>query len=52
MTKQLRLSMRAQKKVADYFLKHDQWTLFIISHDRKWKRDGVEIVTIGNSGPD
>lgn len=41
-----------KKKVADYFLKHDQWTLFIISHDREWERDGVEIVNIGSKGSD
>jgi len=41
-----------KKKVADYFLKHDQWTLFIISHDREWERDGVKIVTIGTNGSD
>jgi len=39
-----------KKKVAEHFLKHSHWTLFVISHDREWERDGVEIVTIGNNG--
>jgi len=41
-----------KKKVADHFLEHKGWTLFIISHDREWERDGVEIVTIGTNGSD
>ena len=41
-----------KKKVAEHFLKHSHWTLFVISHDREWERDGVEIVTIGNNGSD
>ncbi|AKB19549.1 MULTISPECIES: ATP-binding cassette domain-containing protein [unclassified Methanosarcina] len=41
-----------KKKVADQFLKHNNWTLFVISHDTEWERDGIEIVTIGNSKSD
>ncbi len=46
------LDVGLKKKVADHFLKHGQWTLFVISHDREWERDSVEIVTIGNNGSD
>jgi putative ABC transport system ATP-binding protein len=41
-----------KKKVADHFLGHKDWTLFIISHDREWERNGVKIVEIGKPGPD
>lgn len=41
------LDSELKKKVVDHFLKHKDWTLFIISHDREWERDGVEIVEIG-----
>lgn len=41
-----------KKKVGELFLKHSQWTLFVISHYREWERNGVEIVTIGNNGSD
>jgi putative ABC transport system ATP-binding protein len=41
------LDSELKKKVVDHFLKHKDWTLFIISHDREWERDGVEIVKIG-----
>jgi putative ABC transport system ATP-binding protein len=41
-----------KKKVADYFLKHGDWTLFIISHDREWEREEVEIVDIGKNESD
>jgi len=41
-----------KKKVADHFLKHSHWTLFVISHDTEWEREGVEIVTIGNNESD
>ena len=41
------LDSELKKKVVDHFLKHKNWTLFIISHDREWERDGVEIVEIG-----
>ncbi|HIH74931.1 MAG TPA: ATP-binding cassette domain-containing protein [Methanosarcina sp.] len=39
-----------KKKVADYFLKHTDWTLFIISHDREWERNEVEIVNVEKAG--
>ncbi len=41
------LDFELKKKVVDHFLKHKAWTLFVISHDREWERDGVEIVEIG-----
>ncbi|AKB79751.1 YbbL ABC transporter ATP-binding protein [Methanosarcina horonobensis HB-1 = JCM 15518] len=41
-----------KKKVADYFLKHGDWTLFIISHDREWEREEVEIVDVGKNESD
>lgn len=41
------LDSELKKKVVDHFLKHKAWTLFIISHDREWERDEVEIVEIG-----
>jgi putative ABC transport system ATP-binding protein len=40
------LDSELKKKVVDHFLKHEEWTLFIISHDREWERDKVEIVEI------
>lgn len=45
------LDSELKKKVVDHFLKHEDWTLFIISHDREWERDGVEIVEIGKDSP-
>lgn len=41
-----------KKKVADHFLKHKDWTLFIISHDREWEGEEIEIVEIGKNGSD
>jgi putative ABC transport system ATP-binding protein len=41
-----------KKKVVDHFLKHKDWTLFVVSHDREWERDEVEIVEIGKNGSD
>lgn len=38
-----------KKKVADHFLEHKDWTLFIISHDREWERGEVEIVEMGKN---
>lgn len=35
-----------KKKIADYFLKREDWTLFIISHDREWESEKVRIVEI------
>jgi len=40
------LDSELKKRVVDHFLKHKDWTLFIISHDREWERDEVEIVEI------
>jgi putative ABC transport system ATP-binding protein len=36
-----------KKKVVDNFLKNEDWTVFIISHDKEWERNGVELVEIG-----
>jgi putative ABC transport system ATP-binding protein len=41
-----------KKKVVDHFLKYKDWTLFVVSHDREWERDEVEIVDIGKNGSD
>jgi putative ABC transport system ATP-binding protein len=41
-----------KKKVADYFLKNGDWTVFIISHDIEWERDGVKLVEIGKEDLD
>ena len=41
------LDIELKKKVADLFLKSEDWTVFIISHDKEWERDGVELVEIG-----
>jgi putative ABC transport system ATP-binding protein len=38
-----------KKKVADHFLEHKDWTLFIISHDREWEMGEVEIVEMGKN---
>ncbi|WP_440954668.1 ABC transporter ATP-binding protein [Methanosarcina sp. Mfa9] len=40
------LDSELKKKVADYFLKHGEWTLFIISHDREWEREEVKVVEL------
>lgn len=40
------LDMKLKKKVADYFLAQEDWTLMIISHDREWERDWMEIIDI------
>jgi putative ABC transport system ATP-binding protein len=37
-----------KKKVADYFLAQEDWTLLIISHDREWERDTIEIINLEN----
>lgn len=44
------LDSELKKKVADYFLDHGEWTLFIISHDREWERDGVKVMEIKGNG--
>ena len=40
------LDSELKKKVAEYFLKHGEWTLFIISHDREWEREEVKVVEL------
>lgn len=44
------LDSELKKRVVDHFLKHKDWTLFIISHDREWERDEVEIVELEKRG--
>jgi len=46
------LDIGLKKKVADLFLKSEDWTVFIISHDIEWERDGVELVEIGKEDLD
>lgn len=46
------LDSELKKRVVDYFLKHKDWTLFVVSHDKEWERDGVKIVDIGKNGSD
>lgn len=41
------LDSELKKRVVDHFLKHEDWTLFVISHDKEWERDEVEILEIG-----
>lgn len=41
------LDSELKKRVVDHFLKHEDWTLFVISHDKEWERDEIEIVEIG-----
>ena len=40
------LDSELKKKVVDYFLKHGEWTLFIVSHDREWEREEVKVVEV------
>jgi putative ABC transport system ATP-binding protein len=40
------LDSELKKKVADYFLEQEELTLYIISHDREWERDGVKVVEL------
>jgi putative ABC transport system ATP-binding protein len=42
------LDVNLKKKVADYFLAQEDWTLLVISHDREWERDWVEIIKLEN----
>lgn len=46
------LDSELKKRVVDHFLKHEDWTLFVISHDKEWERDEVEIVEILEIGKD
>jgi putative ABC transport system ATP-binding protein len=41
------LDSELKKRVVDHFLKREDWTLFVISHDKEWERDEVEILEIG-----
>ena len=41
------LDSELKKRVVDHFLKREDWILFVISHDKEWERDEVEIVEIG-----
>ena len=42
------LDANLKKKVADYFLAREDWTLLVISHDREWERDWIEIIDLEN----
>jgi putative ABC transport system ATP-binding protein len=42
------LDVNLKKKVADYFLAREDWIILVISHDREWYRDWVEIIDLGN----
>jgi len=43
------LDMNLKKKVADYFLAREDWTLLVISHDREWERDWIEVIDLENN---
>jgi putative ABC transport system ATP-binding protein len=40
------LDVKLKKKVADCFLAREDWTLLVISHDREWERDWIEIIDL------
>jgi len=40
------LDVKLKKKVADYFLAREDWTLLVISHDREWERDWMEVIDL------
>ncbi len=40
------LDMNLKKKVSDYFLSREDLTLLVISHDREWERDWIEIIDL------
>jgi putative ABC transport system ATP-binding protein len=42
------LDINLKKKVADYFLSREDWTLLVVSHDREWERDWIEIIDLEN----
>ena len=42
------LDMNLKKKVADYFLSREDWTLLVVSHDREWECDWIEIIDLEN----
>ncbi len=43
------LDAKLKKKIADYFLAREDWTLLIVSHDREWERDGMKTINIETS---
>jgi putative ABC transport system ATP-binding protein len=43
------LDINLKQKVADYFLTQEDWTLLIISHDREWERDWIEVIDLENN---
>ena len=43
------LDMNLKKKIADYFLAQEDWTLLVISHDREWERDWIEVIDLENN---
>ena len=43
------LDVNLKKKIADYFLAREDWTLLIVSHDREWERDWIEIIDLETS---
>jgi len=40
------LDANLKKKIADYFLAQEDWTLLVISHDREWERNWIEIIDL------
>lgn len=42
------LDFHLKKKIIDYFLENENLTVFIVSHDKEWVRDGVKVVDITN----
>jgi len=40
------LDVKLKKKIADYFLARENWTLLIVSHDREWERDWMETISL------
>lgn len=40
------LDPELKDKVVDYFLKNEDWTLFIVSHDDVWEREGTSMIYV------
>jgi len=40
------LDVKLKKKVADYFLAREDWTLLVVSHDKEWERDWMERIDL------
>lgn len=40
------LDINLKKKIADYFLSREDLTLLVISHDREWERDWIEVINL------